>query len=286
MFQGYRRTYRNIRLLRKAAERERIERSDEPAEEILENIDIDAEESIIVDDTNLGILEDEKWEFISTENDDNNEDTDDSVPLYENASITLKAFVDELMNAKIKSGTSDRGHEMYLSVIKKALPQPNRLFTSLEGTRNYLSRGKYTLSNEAIYEDLEGGKLVIYNAKRRINDIFKMYKKEIISYTEEMLSSPYLKDSICGELYKTIRNVDKDIFTIGVQMHFDDAHFNITNRTHKIYPISLRILNLPISIRNKFQFYIPLAIYYGEKIPVHSMEKKIERTFECKLISF
>uniref|UniRef100_A0A0N5CHA0 Uncharacterized protein n=1 Tax=Strongyloides papillosus TaxID=174720 RepID=A0A0N5CHA0_STREA len=34
------------------------------------------------------------------------------------------------------------------NVIKRALPQPNKLYTTLDGTRNYLNAEKISLSNE------------------------------------------------------------------------------------------------------------------------------------------
>uniref|UniRef100_A0A0K0FPF8 Uncharacterized protein n=1 Tax=Strongyloides venezuelensis TaxID=75913 RepID=A0A0K0FPF8_STRVS len=261
-FSGYRETYEDLRRLEEKYKRERREES---KEEIVEDHNAVDEEPVAVDDMIMGEFEDEKWDLVSI--DGGNENNDGNTALYENADITLKDFISDLMDTKLKSGISDREHELYLSSAT-----PNRLYTTLEGTKNYIKGQKISLSDEALYHDSEDGKLVIYNAKKRIDEIFNLYKKEIIEYTEEMLSSAQIKDTICGNFYKTISEIEKNIFTVGVQMHFDGANFNKSNRTHKIFPISQRILNLPMSIRNKFQFYIPLAIYYGGQKPPTSFD--------------
>uniref|UniRef100_A0A0K0E4Y0 Transposase_31 domain-containing protein n=1 Tax=Strongyloides stercoralis TaxID=6248 RepID=A0A0K0E4Y0_STRER len=105
--------------------------------------------------------------------------------------------------------------------------------------------------------------------------------KETISYTKEMLASAELKDSLCGEFFRTMNDVNKDTFLIELQLHFDGANFNKSNKSHQIFSISIRILNLSMSIRNKIRFYIPLAIFYGEqKPPLELIEEKILRSFE------
>lgn len=102
-----------------------------------------------------------------------------------------------------------------------------------------------------------------------------------------MLSSSQIKDALCGEMYREHVKVEKHFFIIGVQLHFDSASFNQSNKNHQIYPISLRILNLPKSIRNKFEFYIPLAIFYGaDKPPLEIMEEIIEESFKSKFDFF
>uniref|UniRef100_A0A0N5BQL1 DNA-directed DNA polymerase n=1 Tax=Strongyloides papillosus TaxID=174720 RepID=A0A0N5BQL1_STREA len=185
------------------------------------------------------------------------------------------------MKAKISSGVSDREHEMYLSAIKKALPQHNKLLVTIDGTRKYLKKRSISLSNEAIYQEFTDGKFVIYNARRRIDEIFRMYAEEIVSYTEETLSSPHLKDTISGKIYRMMNNVNKDNFLIGLQLHFDGGNFNKTNKDYQIFLFSLRILNLPPGIRNKFELYIPLAIYYGiGKPPFELMEEAIIQSFK------
>uniref|UniRef100_A0AAF5DPB1 Uncharacterized protein n=1 Tax=Strongyloides stercoralis TaxID=6248 RepID=A0AAF5DPB1_STRER len=247
--------------------------------EINTNNIVNESESSLNDNVDLENLDNERWDLIPIE--DNNEDDNNNVRLYENSEIKLKDFVNDLMNVKIKSGISDRGHELYLSLIRKFLPQPNKLLATLEETRNFLKKEKILLADEAMYEELPNGKVVVYNTKRRIDNIFNMYMKEIILYTEEMLASAELKDSICGDFYRLMNNVHKDTFLIGLQLHFDGANFNKSNKSHRIFSISIKIMNLPISIRNKFQFYIPFAIFYGEeKPPLELMEEKILRSFE------
>uniref|UniRef100_A0A0N5C480 PAZ domain-containing protein n=1 Tax=Strongyloides papillosus TaxID=174720 RepID=A0A0N5C480_STREA len=167
------------------------------------------------------------------------------------------------MKAKINSGVSDRGHEMYLSAIKKALPQPNKLLVTIDGTRNYFKKGSMSLSDEAIYQEFTDGKFVIYNARRRIHEIFRMY------------------DTISGKVYRMMNNVNKNTFLIGLQLHFDGGNSNKTNKDHQIFPFSLRILNLPPGIRNKFELYISFAIYCGiGKPPFELMEEPIRKKFK------
>uniref|UniRef100_A0A0K0FDE5 PRP1_N domain-containing protein n=1 Tax=Strongyloides venezuelensis TaxID=75913 RepID=A0A0K0FDE5_STRVS len=109
MFSGYRGMYEDLRRLIEEYERERREESNE---EIVEDDNAIDEEPVAVDDMIMGDFEDERWDLVSI--DGGNENNDDNTALYENADITLKNFISDLMDTKLKSGISDREHELYL----------------------------------------------------------------------------------------------------------------------------------------------------------------------------